>query len=129
MDVDLPGVGPLAAAWREPLAPVLADAVGDGVVIDCRSATYAAAWRPPRPIAERAVAVRVLREHDGQRSVVSHMAKQTRGQVARELLLTRQRVRRPADVAAAIAGSFETELVAPARAGAGWTLDVILRAP
>ena len=127
MDVDLPGVGPLAAAWREPLAPVLTEAAGDGVVVDCRSATYAAAWRPPREIAERSVAVRVLREHEGQRTVVSHMAKQTRGRVARELLLTRRRVRRPQDVAAALAGSFATELRPPPRAGAGWTLDVIVR--
>ena len=127
MGVDLPGIGPLAAAWRETLAPVLAGAAGDGVVVDCRSATYAAAWRPPREIAGRTVAVRVLREHDGQRSVVSHMAKQTRGHVARELLLTRRRVGRPQDVVAALAGSFVTELQPPARAGAGWTLDVIVR--
>ena len=44
-----------------------------------------------------------------------------------ELLQTRRRVRRPQDVAAALAGSFETELVPPARAGAGWTLDVVVR--
>jgi len=128
MDVDLPGVGPLAAVWREALAPELAAAAGGGVVVDCRSATYAAAWRPPRPIAERTVGVRVLREHAGERSVVSHMAKQTRGFVARELLLAGRRVRRPQDIAAALAGAFETELQAPSRAGAGWTLDVIVRA-
>ncbi|PJI93437.1 YaaA family protein [Luteimicrobium subarcticum] len=77
MGTDLPGVGPLARAWREPLAKAL-DARGAGdVVVDCRSASYAAAWKPPAD-AEH-VQVVILREHQGRRSVVSHHAKHTRG--------------------------------------------------
>jgi cytoplasmic iron level regulating protein YaaA (DUF328/UPF0246 family) len=85
MGVDLPGVGRLAAAWRGPLGDALdARAVGD-VVVDCRSATYAAAWKP-RPGTADWVTVRVLREADGKRAVVSHNAKHTRGILAGHLL-------------------------------------------
>jgi len=71
-------------------------AAGD-VVVDCRSATYAAAWRPRTTGDDAAqhVAVRVLREAGGKRSVVSHNAKHTRG------VLTGHLVRRAGDVGSA----------------------------
>ena len=83
MSVDLPGVGPLARFWRPELVVLDARAQGD-VVVDCRSASYAAAWRVPAG-AEH-VPVRVLRELDGRRSVVSHHAKHTRGVLTGHLL-------------------------------------------
>jgi cytoplasmic iron level regulating protein YaaA (DUF328/UPF0246 family) len=77
MGVKLPRLGALAAVWR----PVLTKALpADGLIVDMRSAPYAAAWRP------EAVRVRVFREQNGRRTVVSHMAKATRGAVARDLL-------------------------------------------
>ncbi len=84
MGVDLPGIGALARAWRPALAAELDDAVAGRLVVDCRSAAYAAAWRPPASAAW--VTVRVLREVDGRRSVVSHHAKHTRGVLTRHLL-------------------------------------------
>lgn len=95
MGTDLPGVGPLAAAWRGPLGDALgADADGD-LVVDCRSAAYRAAWTPPA--GARWVDVRVLREVDGRRSVVSHHAKHTRGVLTRHLVTRRGRAPRDAD--------------------------------
>ena len=85
MGVDLPGVGPLAPLWRPLLAAELDPRVGDRLVVDCRSAAYAGAWRPPASAAW--VTVRVLRELDGRRTVVSHHAKHTRGVLARHLLV------------------------------------------
>jgi cytoplasmic iron level regulating protein YaaA (DUF328/UPF0246 family) len=88
MGVDLPGIGKLGTAWRDDLAAVLdARAAGD-VVVDCRSAAYAAAWKPRTtgPDATDWVAVRVVREHDGKRTVVSHNAKHTRGVLTGHLL-------------------------------------------
>ncbi|MFJ2032683.1 YaaA family protein [Streptosporangium sp. NPDC087985] len=76
MGAKLPPMGGLGAYWRRTVTPAL-DAQS-GLVVDLRSSTYAAAWQPGR----RAVAVRVLR--DGK--VVSHMAKATRGVIARSLL-------------------------------------------
>jgi cytoplasmic iron level regulating protein YaaA (DUF328/UPF0246 family) len=85
MSVDLPGIGKLAGAWRNPLGAALdARAAGD-VVIDCRSAPYVAAWKP-RPGSADWVTVRVVREVRGTRAVVSHNAKHTRGVLAGHLL-------------------------------------------
>ena len=129
MDVALPRIGPLATRWRSVLAPAIERAAGEGVVVDCRSSTYAAAWRPSPALAPRVLAIRVLQEQAGRRSVVSHMAKKTRGEVARQLLTSRREIRRPEDVLAALRPAFAVEPTAPARAGAGWTLDVIVQAP
>lgn len=79
-DVTLPGVGAVASFWRGELARVLAPP-RTGLIVDCRSSTYATMWRPAG-----AVGVRVLREEAGKRTVVSHMAKHARGLVARALV-------------------------------------------
>jgi cytoplasmic iron level regulating protein YaaA (DUF328/UPF0246 family) len=84
MGVDLPGVGPLARAWRPHLAAELDREATGRLVVDCRSASYAAAWTPPAPASW--VPVRVLREVGGRRTVVSHHAKHTRGVLVRHLL-------------------------------------------
>ncbi|GAA4984634.1 peroxide stress protein YaaA [Kineococcus glutinatus] len=118
MGTDLPGVGPLAGFWRPHLAAALAPA---GVVVDCRSSTYAAAWQPSREVAGRTAAVRVSR--DGRS--VSHDAKRTRGLLARHLLTRPGRVPRTvAELHAAAAEAFAVRLQAPVRAGAPWVLDV-----
>ena len=89
---SLPGVGSLAAMWRPVLEAELG-AVG-GLVVDLRSGPYANLARLPG-----AVQVRVLRESDGVRTVVSHDNKYTTGLLARELC--ERGARTVADVAAA----------------------------
>lgn len=117
MGTTLPGLGPLASHWRGPLAAALAPEV-DGLVVDCRSAPYAAAWRPRGDAAETLVAVRVL--SGGQ--VVSHHAKHTRGLLARHLLVRGPRVpRSPQRLAEAAAERFDVALL---RDGAGYRLDL-----
>jgi len=116
---DLPRVGPLAAYWRPALRKALPD---DGLVIDMRSGPYAAAWKPR---AADVVEVRAFTEQDGRRTVVSHMVKATRGDVARVLLEAAAPPAAPDAVADLVAASGrEVELV---RGRAGWTLDVIER--
>jgi cytoplasmic iron level regulating protein YaaA (DUF328/UPF0246 family) len=88
----LPGLGGLAPLWRPALEPELAAA--GGLVVDLRSGAYAALARVPG-----AVEVRVLREIDGRRSVVSHDNKYTKGLLAR--VLCESGARTVADVAAA----------------------------
>lgn len=89
---SLPGVGSLPAAWRPVLEPEIA--AHRGLVVDLRSGPYAALARAPS-----AVQVRVLRETDGERAVVSHDNKYTKGLLARELC--ERGARTVADVAAA----------------------------
>jgi cytoplasmic iron level regulating protein YaaA (DUF328/UPF0246 family) len=74
----LPGLGGLARVWRPVLEPELAQV--SGLVVDLRSGTYAALAR-----VSGAVEVRVLRETDGRRTVVSHDNKYTKGRLARAL--------------------------------------------
>ncbi|WNB84507.1 peroxide stress protein YaaA [Cellulomonas sp. ATA003] len=99
MGVDLPGVGSLARAWRPALAAELDPVATGGLVVDCRSAAYAAAWRPP--VGSSWVTVRVLREVDGRRTVVSHHAKHTRGVLTRHLLARGPEPTTPDDLLAA----------------------------
>jgi cytoplasmic iron level regulating protein YaaA (DUF328/UPF0246 family) len=86
MSVDLPGIGKLAAFWRRRLAAVLDDRAAESLVVDCRSSTYATVWPGPP---ERTVSVNVFQERNGRRTVVSHFAKHTRGELARHLLTRR----------------------------------------
>ena len=81
-----PGWAASPAHWREHLGPAVADALGDGLLVDLRSSTYAAFWRPPAELARRVATVRVLHEVDGRRQVVSHFNKATKGRLVRALL-------------------------------------------
>ncbi|WP_152191307.1 YaaA family protein [Georgenia satyanarayanai] len=117
MNVTLPGTGPLARFWREHLDVALTTAAGDGVVVDCRSSTYAAAGSPRGSAAATWVQVRV--------PGASHMAKHTRGLVAGHLCRTGASPRTPQRLAEELDGAFTVVgLSAPARAGRPWVLDV-----
>jgi cytoplasmic iron level regulating protein YaaA (DUF328/UPF0246 family) len=120
MGTALPGLGTLASVWREPLAASLDDTAG--VIVDCRSSTYAAAWRPSGEQARRWVAISVVRERGGVRSVVSHNAKHTRGQVARHLLESGKDPGTPKALHKLVAERWNAELE---RTTAGWTLTVV----
>jgi cytoplasmic iron level regulating protein YaaA (DUF328/UPF0246 family) len=115
MAVNLPGLGPLASAWKAHLDPVLTGAAGRGLVVDCRSSTYAAAWTPTGPVAERWVQVRV--------PGATHMAKHTRGLVARHLCETGADPRRVTALPDVLADRFAVTLHEPARAGRPWVLE------
>ena len=116
MGTNLPGVGPLARAWRPHLAAALADDARERVVVDCRSAAYAAAWSPPSG-GPGWVSVRVV---DAAGKVVSHHAKHTRGVLARHLV-TRAGTE-PATVADVAASAGEL-------AGGGGPLGGVSAAP
>src|ERR1700761_1154962 len=94
----LDGIGGLAAFWRPALAEALPDKAGS-LVVDMRSGAYAAAWKPRRA---ELVSVRAFSEVKGKRKPVSHMAKATRGEVARALLEAKK-APQDAEGAAAIA--------------------------
>ena len=98
-DTSLPGLGGVAAHWREHLGPAVTDALGGGLLVDLRSGTYAAFWRPPAELARRVATVRVLHESDGKRQVVSHFNKATKGRIVRALLEDGRDPRSPARLA------------------------------
>ncbi|MBQ1443778.1 MAG: peroxide stress protein YaaA [Renibacterium sp.] len=123
MSVALPGVGRLASYWKPLLSAALAERAAGELIIDCRSSTYATAWTPP---AEQTVEVNVFQLRNGKRSVVSHFAKHTRGEVAR-LLLTRRGnpPKSPAELLRATQSAWQTELQ-PGSAKRPHSLNVIL---
>ena len=125
---DLVGVGALEPAWREVLPGVLAEAAGSkGVVVDCRSSSYLAMGRPAA-VADRTAEVRVLRDDAGKRSVVSHMAKHTRGEVTRHLLDSGADPRTVEGLAQVLADRWEVDLHRPPRPGKPWVVDVVVPA-
>ena len=111
MGTKLPGCGRLAAFWKTALAEPLGRHSEGRLVVDCRSSTYAAAWQPPR---ENTAAVSVFQLRNGERKVVSHFAKHTRGELARHLL-TRggDAPSTVEELHAAAAEKWEAELVPP----------------
>jgi len=109
MGTALPDVGRLASYWKPQLNAVLAKRAEGELVVDCRSSTYAAAWAPP---AAQTVNVNVFSEANGKRTVVSHFAKHTRGELARHLLTRRGKApATPAQLAKAASEMWITELV------------------
>ncbi|MDX3531505.1 peroxide stress protein YaaA [Streptomyces sp. ID05-39B] len=125
MGVRLPGLGALGAHWRAPMARVLPEVAGDGLVLDLRSAAYAAAWKPKGEVAARTASVRVL--HAPTRKVVSHFNKATKGKIVRSLLTAGIAPKDPAGLVVALRDlGYTVEEQAPARAGAPWTLDVLV---
>ncbi|WP_433473396.1 YaaA family protein [Spirillospora sp. CA-142024] len=118
MAVALPSEGRLGALWR----PVMREALSlDGdLIVDMRSGPYASAWKAPGP----AVAVRVFRERltggVPKRTVVSHMAKATRGRIAHDLLKSGASPRTPDELLKAVADLGHTAELN------GANLDVVL---
>ena len=113
----LPGMPGLASFWR----PALQAAVpASGLVLDLRSGGYTAAFAPKDATV---VTVRGFTERDGRLSVVSHLVKATRGDVARIALTAKRVPRSPQAVAELVAAAgHRVELT---QEGGGWMLDVI----
>ncbi|MBO0767148.1 MAG: peroxide stress protein YaaA [Solirubrobacterales bacterium] len=113
MSAKPPGIGALGAYWREPLRAALPDR---GLILDLRSGSYAAAWQPRR--GTHLVVRGFTESNDGSRTVITHMVKRVRGQVAR-LVLQAGGAHRPEEVLEIVtAAGLRAEL------GEG-TLDVI----
>ncbi|WP_240139576.1 peroxide stress protein YaaA [Streptomyces sp. MUM 178J] len=134
MGVKLPGLGALGAHWRGPMASVLPEAAGDGLVLDLRSSAYTTAWRPRGEVAGRTATVRVLHaqldEATGveKRSVVSHFNKATKGRIVRSLLESGSSPADPAELVEALRDlGHVVEAEPPAKPGKAWALDVVVR--
>ena len=97
----------------------LSEAAGKGVVVDCRSSTYAASWNPSGELARRWVHIRV--------PGATHMAKHTRGLVTRALVTDARDPRTPKALAAQLAETFDVDLHEATSPSKPWILDVSVR--
>jgi cytoplasmic iron level regulating protein YaaA (DUF328/UPF0246 family) len=108
----LPRIPSLPALWRDPLRKAVPD---EGLIVDMRSGAYAAAFKP-----RAATVVGVRAFVDG--TVVSHMVKATRGDVARILLSAASVPETPDDVASLVReAGLSVELSGNGRS---WFVDV-----
>jgi uncharacterized protein len=122
-DATLPGLGPVAGVWREHLGAVATVTIGRGLLVDLRSGMYGAFWRPAPDL--KVATVRVLHEHQGQRKVVSHFNKATKGRIVRALLESGADPRTPARLAEALRDlGWTVEEGAPGKQGV--QLDVVV---
>lgn len=106
------------------MAPKVAPAL-DGIrtllIVDCRSSTYKTVWKSPIDIT---VEVRVSTVVDGVRTVVTHMSKKTRGEIARWLLQSRSMPKSPEDLYAIVSEKYPCALT-PSDGVDPWVLEVI----
>lgn len=125
MGVKLPGLGALGAHWRAPMAEVMPEAAGEGLVLDLRSSAYASAWKPKGEPAGRTATVRVL--HAPTRKVVSHFNKATKGRIVRSLLTSGAAPAGPAELVGILRDlGYVVEVEEPVKGGRPWSLDVLV---
>jgi uncharacterized protein len=94
-------LGNVTSFWRTRLAAELDPHADNRLVIDCRSSGYASMWGAPK---DQTLGVRVERELDGKRAVVSHFAKHWRGLLTAHLLAQPRDAATPEDVATTASG-------------------------
>lgn len=120
MSVKLEPLGKLATWWKKRLAPVLDEAAGSQLIVDARSSTYAAAYKPA---SGNTVAVNVFQMRNGTPKVVSHFAKHTRGEVARFLVEQPVEPRNPGELLDLVLTKWEASLVEDKK---GLALNILL---
>ncbi|PJJ43765.1 hypothetical protein ATK23_0967 [Glutamicibacter mysorens] len=120
MSVKLEPLGKLATWWKKRLAPVLDEAAGSQLIVDARSSTYAAAYKPANG---NTVAVNVFQMRNGTPKVVSHFAKHTRGEVARFLVEQPVDPKNPGELLDLVQTKWEASLVEDKK---GLALNILL---
>ena len=108
------------SAMRDRVAAVL-DPIKTPLIVDCRSSTYKTVWHSP---VEKTVEVQVSTVVDGERKVVTHMSKKTRGEIARLLLQSRSVAKTPEDLYAIVSEIYPCALT-PSDGVNPWILEVI----
>ena len=107
-------------AMRAPVSKIL-DAIKTDLIVDCRSSTYKTVWHSP---VDKTVEVRVSTVVDGVRTVITHMSKKTRGEIARWLLQSRSVPKTPEDLYAIVSEKYPCALT-PSDGVEPWVLEVI----
>ena len=93
-----------------PIVGATLNSVSTELIIDCRSSTYQTVW--PSPI-EKTVEIKVFTKVDGEKKVITHMSKKTRGEVTRQILLSGKVVKTPAQLHEIVSQEFTCTLIEP----------------
>ena len=122
MAKSLPKLGSLNALWK-PIVTKALENIKTDLIVDCRSSTYQGVWTPDL---KKTVAIRVFAEKSGKRTVVTHMSKKTRGDVAKFLVMQTKSPKTAQELQKLVAKEFKCELVKP-EGKKSWLLDVIVK--
>jgi len=117
----LVGIDRIDATWRAVLPAVLAEAAGDGLVVDLRSSYYQAAGLPAG-VSDRTVALKV--EQGPRHHIGDVVAKRVRGEAAHHLLESGAEPADPDALAGVLADRWPVQLEPPERAGSPWLLTL-----
>lgn len=105
------------------IAPKVASAL-DGIktdlIIDCRSSTYQTVWQSPR---EKTVEIKVFTTVDGEKKIITHMSKKTRGEVTRHILCAGTDIKSPQQLLEIVSQGFSCRLIDASDKGP-WVLEV-----
>ena len=101
------------------VADVLDDAETE-LIIDCRSSTYQTVWQSPVAIT---VEIKVFTKIDGEKKVITHMSKKTRGEVTHHILKSTKVPSNPVELKAIVSQQFECELLEGDKKNP-WVLEV-----
>ena len=93
-----------------PIVGATLNSISTYLIIDCRSSTYQTVW--PSPI-EKTVEVKVFTKVDGEKKVITHMSKKTRGEITRHILLSGKVVKTPAQLHEIVSQEFTCTLIEP----------------
>ena len=101
------------------VADVLDDAESE-LIIDCRSSTYQTVWQSPFAIT---VEIKVFTKIDGEKKVITHMSKKTRGEVTHHILKSPKVPNNPLELEVIVSQQFECELLEGDKKNP-WVLEV-----
>ena len=90
------------------------------LIIDCRSSTYQGVWQSPVAIT---VEIKVFTKIDGEKKVITHMSKKTRGEVTHCILKSTKIPSNPFELEAIVSQKFECELIEGSKKKP-WVLEV-----
>ena len=125
-DTSLPALGAMATVWRDQVSAEFEQ--HPGVILDLRSGAYVALGPIPPTIASRSLVGRVLHEHAGKRSIVSHHNKATKGRIVRSLAQADAKPKTVKDLIAVLeALGYHAELRPPKSQGTPAIVDIIVR--
>ncbi len=120
-----PGLGHLVQYWQEPFSAVMPKAMGDGLMVDCRSDEYVLTWRPTGEQSERWVYLKPMRDATFERGSQGSTARRMRGVVLQRILADGLDGQQPEELADALAEHFTLRLSEPERDGKPWMLRVV----
>jgi cytoplasmic iron level regulating protein YaaA (DUF328/UPF0246 family) len=103
-----------------PKVAALLDGLTPSLIIDCRSSTYQTVWQSP---IEKTVEIKIFTTVDGEKKVITHMSKKTRGEVTRYLLHSTEVPQTPQQLHEIVSQGFTCTLI-EATAKEPWVLEV-----